>query len=172
MVKVLQFLKVEEETSARQLAPLRERLQEGLNFLEKERMKLKEEEKVEDLEDNLEKQLREVKEEEEDAERRMQESTSGLVLLQSDLTKAELRLEGGRVQLAKVEAEVNDARDALKALKFSRDDDEGLEMERREKLAELEAENRESEAKAEEAERAVLALQTQVFTELYIVFTG
>ena len=171
MVKVLQFLKVEEETSARQLAPLRERLQEGLNFLEKERMKQKEEEKVEDLEDNLEKQLREVKEEEEDAERRMQESTSGLVLLQSDLTRAELRLEGGRVRLAKVEAEVNDARDALKALKFSRDDDEGLEMERREKLAELEAENRESEAKAEEAERAVLALQTQVFTELYIVFT-
>ena len=171
MTKVLQFLKVEEETSARQLAPLRERLQEGLNFLEKERMKQKEEEKVEDLEDNLEKQLREVKEEEEDAERRMQESTSGLVLLQSDLTRAELRLEGGRVRLAKVEAEVNDARDALKALKFSRDDDEGLEMERREKLAELEAENRESEAKAEEAERAVLALQTQVFTELYIVFT-
>ena len=171
MVKVLQFLKVEEETSARQLAPLRERLQEGLNFLEKERMKLKEEEKVEDLEDNLEQQLREVKEEEEDAERRMQESTSGLVLLQSDLTRAELRLEGGRVRLAKVEAEVNDARDALKALKFSRDDDEGLEMERREKLAELEAESRESEAKAEEAERAVLALQTQVFTELYIVFT-
>ena len=171
MTKVLQFLKVEEETSARQLAPLRERLQEGLNFLEKERMKLKEE-KVEDLENNLEQQLREVKEEEEDAERRMQESTSGLVLLQSDLTKAELRLEGGRVQLAKVEAEVNDARDALKALKFSRDDDEGLEMERREKLAELEAESRESEAKAEEAERAVLALQTQVFTELYIVFTG
>ena len=170
MVKVLQFLKVEEETSARQLAPLRERLQEGLNFLEKERMKLKEE-KVEDLENNLEQQLREVKEEEEDAERRMQESTSGLVLLQSDLTRAELRLEGGRVRLAKVEAEVHDARDALKALKFSRDDDEGLEMERREKLAELEAENRESEAKAEEAERAVLALQTQVFTELYIVFT-
>ena len=167
MTKVLQFLKVEEETSARQLAPLRERLQEGLNFLEKERMKLKEE-KVEDLENNLEQQLREVKEEEEDAERRMQESTSGLVLLQSDLTRAELRLEGGRVRLAKVEAEVNDARDALKALKFSRDDDEGLEMERREKLAELEAENRESEAKAEEAERAVLALQTQ---ELYIVFT-
>ena len=165
MVKVLQFLKVEEETSARQLAPLRERLQEGLNFLEKERMKLKEE-KVEDLENNLEQQLREVKEEEEDAERRMQESTSGLVLLQSDLTRAELRLEGGRVRLAKVEAEVNDARDALKALKFSRDDDEGLEMERREKLAELEAENRESEAKAEEAERAVLALQTQVYTEL------
>ena len=59
MVKVLQFLKVEEETSARQLAPLRERLQEGLNFLEKERMKLKEE-KVEDLENNLEQQLREV----------------------------------------------------------------------------------------------------------------
>ena len=171
MVKVLQFLKVEEETSARQLAPLRERLQEGLNFLEKERMKLKEE-KVEDLENNLEQQLREVKEEEEDAERRMQESTSGLVLLQSDLTRAELRLEGGRVRLAKVEAEVHDARDALKALKFSRDDDEGLEMERREKLAELEAESRESEAKAEEAERAVLALQTQVFTELYIVFTG
>ena len=170
MTKVLQFLKVEEETSARQLAPLRERLQEGLNFLEKERMKLKEE-KVEDLENNLEQQLREVKEEEEDAERRMQESTSGLVLLQSDLTRAELRLEGGRVRLAKVEAEVHDARDALKALKFSRDDDEGLEMERREKLAELEAENRESEAKAEEAERAVLALQTQVFTELYIVFT-
>ena len=171
MTKVLQFLKVEEETSARQLAPLRERLQEGLNFLEKERMKLKEE-KVEDLENNLEQQLREVKEEEEDAERRMQESTSGLVLLQSDLTRAELRLEGGRVRLAKVEAEVHDARDALKALKFSRDDDEGLEMERREKLAELEAESRESEAKAEEAERAVLALQTQVFTELYIVFTG
>ena len=44
----------------------------------------------------LEKQLREVKEEEEAAERRMQESTSGLVLLQSDLNRAELRLEDGR----------------------------------------------------------------------------
>ena len=165
MIKVLQLLEVEEETSASQLAPLRKRLQEVLKSLEKERMKL-EEEKVEDLEDNLEKQLREVKEEEEDAERRMQESTSGLVLLQSDLTRAELRWEEGRGRLAKLEAEVHNASNALKALKFSRDDDEGLEMERREKLAELEAESRESEAKAEEAERAVLALQTQVFTEL------
>jgi len=161
LIKVLQLLEVEEEASARQLAPLRERLQEGLKFLEKEKMKVKEE-KMEDLEDNLEKQLREVKVEEEDAERRMQESASGLVLLQSDLYRAELRLEEGRVRFAKVEAEVHNARIALKALKFSRDDDEGLEMERREKLAELEAESRESEAKAEEAERAVLALQTQV----------
>ena len=166
MIKVLQLLEVEEEASARQLAPLRERLQEGLKFLEKEKMKVKEE-KMEDLEDNLEKQLREVKVEEEDAERRMQESASGLVLLQSDLYRAELRLEEGRVRFAKVEAEVHNARIALKALKFSRDDNEGLEMERREKLAELEAESRESEAKAEEAERAVLALQTQVYTELF-----
>merc|ERR1712192_187538 len=75
---------------------------------------------------------------------------------------AELRLEEGRVKLTKVEAEVNSARNALKALKFSKEDAEGLEMKRREKLAELESESRESEAKAEEAERAVLALQTQV----------
>ena len=65
MIKVLQLLEVEEEASARQLVPLRERLQEGLKFLEKEKMKVKEE-KMEDLEDNLEKQLREVKVEEED----------------------------------------------------------------------------------------------------------
>merc|ERR1712192_195352 len=100
--------------------------------------------------------------EEEVAERRMQESTSGQVLLQSDLARAEPRLERGRVRLVKVEAEVNNARSALKAFKFSKDDAEGLEMKRREKLAELESESRESEAKAEEAERAVLALQTQV----------
>ena len=163
LAKVLRFLEVEEETSASQLAPLRKRLEEVLKSLEKEKLKLKEE-KVEDLEDDLEKQLREVKEEEEVVGRRMQESTSGILLLQADLAKAELRLELGRVRLAKVEAEVKNARNALKAMKFSREDDEGLEMERRQKLAELEAESRESEAKAEAAERAVLALQTQVYS--------
>lgn len=163
LAKVLRFLEVEEETSASQLAPLRKRLEEVLKSLEKEKLKLKEE-KVEDLEDDLEKQLREVKEEEEVVGRRMQESTSGILLLQADLAKAELRLELGRVRLAKLEAEVKNARNALKAMKFSREDDEGLEMERRQKLAELEAESRESEAKAEAAERAVLALQTQVYS--------
>ena len=163
LAKVLRFLEVEEETSASQLAPLRKRLEEVLKSLEKEKLKLKEE-KVEDLEDDLEKQLREVKEEEEVVGRRMQESTSGILLLQADLAKAELRLELGRVRLAKLEAEVKNARNALKAMKFSREDDEGLEMERRQKLAELEAESRESEAKAEAAERAVLAVQTQVFS--------
>ena len=163
LAKVLRFLEVEEETSASQLAPLRKRLEEVLKSLEKEKLKLKEE-KVEDLEDDLEKQLREVKEEEEVVGRRMQESTSGILLLQADLAKAELRLELGRVRLAKLEAEVKNARNALKAMKFSREDDEGLEMERRQKLAELEAESRESEAKAEAAERAVLAVQTQVYS--------
>ena len=163
LAKVLRFLEVEKETSASQLAPLRKRLEEVLKSLEKEKLKLKEE-KVEDLEDDLEKQLREVKEEEEVVGRRMQESTSGILLLQADLAKAELRLELGRVRLAKLEAEVKNARNALKAMKFSREDDEGLEMERRQKLAELEAESRESEAKAEAAERAVLALQTQVYS--------
>ena len=94
MAKVLRFLEVEEETSASQLAPLRKRLEEVLKSLEKEKLKLKEE-KVEDLEDDLEKQLREVKEEEEVVGRRMQESTSGILLLQADLAKAELRLELG-----------------------------------------------------------------------------
>ena len=159
MVKVIQLLEVEGVTSAGQLAPLRKK---GLKSLEKEKIKLKEE-KVDNLEDNLEKQLREVKEEGEVAERRMQESTSGQMLLQSDLARAELRLERVRVRLAKVEAEVNTARNALKALKFSKEDAEGIEMKRREKLAVLEEESRESEAKAEEAERAALALQTQVF---------
>ena len=163
LAKVLRFLEVEEETSASQLAPLRKRLEEVLKSLEKEKLKLKEE-KVEDLEDDLEKQLREGKGEEEVVGRRMQESTSGILLLQADLAKAELRLELGRVRLAKLEAEVKNARNALKAMKFSREDDEGLEMERRQKLAELEAESRESEAKAEAAERAVLALQTQVYS--------
>ena len=163
LAKVLRFLEVEEETSASQLAPLRKRLEEVLKSLEKEKLKLKEE-KVEDLVDDLEKQLREVKEEEEVVGRRMQESTSGILLLQADLAKAELRLELGRVRLAKLEAEVKNARNALKAMKFSREDDEGLEMERRQKLAELEAESRESEAKAEAAERAVLAVQTQVYS--------
>ena len=137
LAKVLRFLEVEEKTSASQLAPLRKRLEEVLKSLEKEKLKLKEE-KVEDLEDDLEKQLREVKEEEEVVGRRMQESTSGILLLQADLEKAEQRLELGRVRLAKLEAEVKNARNALKALKFSREDDEGLEMERRQKLAELE----------------------------------
>ena len=166
LAKVLRFLEVEEETSASQLAPLRKRLEEVLKSLEKEKLKLKEE-KVEDLEDDLEKQLREVKEEEEVVGRRMQESTSGILLLQADLAKAELRLELGRVRLAKLEAEVKNARNALKAMKFSREDDEGLEMERRQKLAELEAESRESEAKAEAAERAVLAVQTQVYNLVF-----
>jgi len=161
LVKVIQLLEVEGVTSASQLAPMRKKLQEGLKSLEIEKMKLKEE-KMDNLEDNLEKQLREVKEEEEVAERRMQESTSGQMLLQSDLARAELRLERGRVRLAKVEAKVNNARNALKALKFSKEDAEGLEMKRKEKLAELEEESRESEAKAEAAERAALALQTQV----------
>jgi len=161
LVKVIQLLEVERMTSDSQLAPMRQKLQEGLKSLEIEKKKLKEE-KVENLEDDLEKQLREVKEEGEVAERRMQESTSGQLLLQSDLARAELRLERGRVRLAKVEAEVNTARNALKALKFSKEDAEGIEMKRREKLAVLEEESRESEAKAEEAERAELALQTQV----------
>jgi len=161
LVKVIQLLEVERMTSDSQLSPMRQKLQEGLKSLEIEKKKLKEE-KVENLEDDLEKQLREVKEEGEVAERRMQESTSGQLLLQSDLARAELRLERGRVRLAKVEVDVNTARNALKALKFSKEDAEGLEIKRKEKLAELEEESRETEAKAEAAERATLALQTQV----------